>query len=155
MFEANRLVQNRHCAGRGEIVGRTAANEDDTRGGMFCDDVAAGGRAVELRHLEIHQDDVRPMPIVGMDGFQARADNLDHLMLAKTNKLRQRGSDAFLVVSNQDAHTAVAELSMPTQFLAIRPWEPFQSGVKRDIEAEIRMEKARQAPCFAATNTAQ
>jgi hypothetical protein len=39
-------------------------------------------------------------------------------MLAKTNELGQRGSHTFLVVRNQDAHTAVAELSMPTEFLS-------------------------------------
>jgi hypothetical protein len=56
------------------------------------------------------------MPAVGVDRLQARADDLHHFMLAKANQLGQRGPDAFLVVRNQDAHTAVAELSMPAGF---------------------------------------
>ena len=84
---------------------------------MLGQDVAASRGAVEFRHLVIHQNDVWVVSIVGVNGVQARADNLHHFMLAKTNKLGQRRSHAFLVVCNQDAHTAVAELSMPSERL--------------------------------------
>ena len=74
------------------------------------------------------------MPIIGVDSFETRAHNLHDFMLTAANQLGQRGPHAFLVVSNQDAHTAIAELSMPTQILAICGLELFQRGMKRDVE---------------------
>ena len=74
------------------------------------------------------------MPIVGVDRLEARADDLHDFMLTAANQLCQRGAYALLVVSNQDAHTAIAELSMPTQIPAIRALELFQRGMKRNVQ---------------------
>src|SRR5438874_7818587 len=39
-----------------------------------------------------------------MNGFQARTDHAHYLMIAVANQFRQRLSDVFLVISDQDAH---------------------------------------------------
>jgi hypothetical protein len=44
-----------------------------------------------------------------VNGLETRADDLHDFMLTTANQLGQRGSHAFLVVSNQDAHTVMAE----------------------------------------------
>src|SRR5438105_8358112 len=52
------------------------------------------------------------MPAVCLNGLQAGADDLNNLVFAKANQLGQRGSHTFLIVRNQDAHTAIPDLSM-------------------------------------------
>lgn len=106
---------------------------------------------VEFRHLIIHQHDVWPMPAVSVDGLQSRADNLHHLMLAEANKPGQRRPDAFLVVRNQDAHTAIAELSMPavsaSSKSALQGSRP--RNLCRDPLGDLRQESRFQV-CFEA-----
>src|SRR2546430_3844416 len=46
------------------------------------------------------------MPGVGLNGFQARTDHAHYLMIAVANQVRQRPSDVFLVIGNQDAHVS-------------------------------------------------
>ncbi len=115
LLHSDRFGQDRHCAGADKAVRRPAANEDDARIRILGHDVAAGGGAVEFRHLIVHEHYVWPMSIVGVDGFQTGADDLHHLVLAKANQLSQRGAHTFLVVGDQDAHTAIAERSMPAE----------------------------------------
>src|SRR5438067_2224641 len=45
------------------------------------------------------------MPVVSLNGFQARTNHADDLVLAATNQVGQRRSYATLVVGDQDAHT--------------------------------------------------
>src|SRR6476620_8049792 len=44
------------------------------------------------------------MPAVSLNGLQARADHLNHLVFAKAHQLGERGPHAFLIVRNQYAH---------------------------------------------------
>jgi hypothetical protein len=106
LVEIDWFCQERECAGIADnsAGGRPAGNEDDARGRIFGDDVATGGGAVEFRHPIIHQDDVGMMLVVGLDGFHARADDGDNLVVAMPDEVRQRGADGPLVIGNQDAH---------------------------------------------------
>jgi hypothetical protein len=54
--------------------------------------------------LIIHEQNVGTMPSVGLDGFQARRDDLDYFMLAATDQVGQRCADASFVVRDQNAH---------------------------------------------------
>jgi hypothetical protein len=64
------------------------------------------------------------MPVVGMNSFQTRPHYLNHFMLAKTNKVGQRSPHAFLIVCNQDAHTA-SDLRMRAGGVQIRSSNAF------------------------------
>jgi len=63
------------------------------------------------------------MPVVSLNGFQARTNHADDLVLAATNQVGQRRSYATLVVGDQDAHTDQAA-SWST---AVRSW-PTSNG---------------------------
>src|SRR6059036_3330941 len=47
------------------------------------------------------------MPGVGLNGLQARTDYAHDLVVAATNKVRQRGSHASLIISDQDPHISI------------------------------------------------
>ena len=68
---------------------RTAGNEDDASGRIFGQNVTARGDTVELGHSVIHQDDIRPMTFVGLDGFQTGANDFDDLMSTLGNELSE------------------------------------------------------------------
>ncbi len=63
------------------------------------------------------------MPVVSLNGFQARTNYADDLVLAATNQVGQRRSYTTLVVGDQDAHTDQAA-SWST---AVRSW-PTSNG---------------------------
>ncbi len=44
---------------------------------------------------------------VSLNGFQARADHSDYLMVAEANQLRQGLSHVLLIIGNQYAHTDI------------------------------------------------
>lgn len=112
LIQVDGLYQHGQRAGAGDLPGR-AGNEDDTSIGMLRHDVTARRQAVESWHLVIHEHDIRLVPLVSMDGLQARANHLNNLVPAKANEFRQRRSHTFLVVSNQHAHMQFSQARMP------------------------------------------
>src|SRR4051812_4117212 len=75
--------------------------------------MATGGGAVQFGHPIVHQDDVRLMPVVGLNGLDAGANHFYDFVLAMRDKRRQRRSHTFLVVSDEYAHAEFGELFMP------------------------------------------
>jgi hypothetical protein len=73
-----------------------------------------GGGAVQAGHPIIHQDDVRLMACVGLDGLEAGADDLDDFVAALRHERGERRADVLLVVCDQDSHgRGFAEVFMP------------------------------------------
>ena len=72
--------------------------------GYLETDHAARGGAVQPRHPVIHQHHVRLVTRVGLDGFEAGADDLDDFMTALRDERSQGGANASLIIGNQDAH---------------------------------------------------
>ena len=102
-IEVHRLHQNGNGAGFVDFADHTR-NENDASFRIFRNDVSAGSGAVELGHLVIHQNDIGPMPGIGLDRFQTRGDDLDDFVLTAADKLGERCPDTFLVVRDQNAH---------------------------------------------------
>jgi len=114
-IEVHRLYQNGDGAGFIDFAHHTG-NENDARLRIFRDDVSAGGGAVELRHLVIHQNHVGPMAGISLDRFQTGRDNFDDLVLTSANELGERCPHAFLVVRDQNPHgPMMAEEAMPAE----------------------------------------
>jgi hypothetical protein len=76
-------------------------------------------------------------------------------MPAKTNKVGQRSPHAFLIVCNQDAHTAIRPSHVGRACPNLIVEMPLRTlcGVPACL-AKGGKEKARQAIAFTATNTA-
>ncbi len=53
------------------------------------------------------------MVVECVDGFESRANDLDHLVLAMVDQCRQTCSYTPLIVGNKNAHAWEAELLMP------------------------------------------
>ena len=89
-MQVDRLCENRDRSKLCDFARwRTAGNENDASGRIFGENVTARGDAVELRHSVIHQDHIRPMTFVGLDGFQTGPDDLDNFIAALANELSE------------------------------------------------------------------
>ena len=111
----NRLQQNGDGAGFVHLA-RDTGNEDDSRPGIFRDDVPASGGAVELRHLVIHEHDIGMVPAIGLDGFEPGSYDFDDFVLTAADELGQGCADASLVVRDQNSHgLMMAESVVPAE----------------------------------------
>ena len=79
-------------------------NEDDVGGRISRQDVPARGRAIQMRHIVVHEDNVRTVAVIGLDRFETRADYFDDFVFELGNESGQRRADGSLVISYQHAH---------------------------------------------------
>jgi len=68
LIEIDRLHQDGERAGICYLV-RMTGDQDHARVRIFRNDITAGGRAIEFRHLVIHQDDVGMVAPICLDRF--------------------------------------------------------------------------------------
>jgi hypothetical protein len=112
--EIDGFGENGDGAGILGMFGRgPGGDEDDAGGGIFGNNIATGGGAIQFRHPIVHQDDVGLVAIVGLDGFEAGTNHFDDFVLAMRNQRGQRCSHTSLVVGDEYAHAEFAELFMP------------------------------------------
>ena len=89
-MQVDRLCENRDGSQLRDVARwRAAGNKNDLGGGIFRENVAARGDAVELRHSVIHQHHVRSMTFVCLNRFQAGANDLDNFIAALANELSE------------------------------------------------------------------
>ncbi len=89
LAKRDRFFQNVERTGVPKLIGSPAGDEDNTSVRMMGQNIATGGGAIELGHAVVHDDDIRLVTGICLDGLQAGADDLDYFMLALVYELGQ------------------------------------------------------------------
>ena len=81
-----------------------SGNQDDIGHRISRQNIAARRRTIQVRHIIIHQDHIRPMAVIRLNCFEARADNFNDLVIEVGNESGKGAADISLVVGYQHSH---------------------------------------------------